>query len=67
MVKTPNEFSALHQIVKAAYKNLDQNPWDYIVGGADTETTIKRNRYALDKLTFRPRVLNDVTDLKTFQ
>lgn len=63
MTETTNEFSTLHQIVKAAYKNLDPNPWDYIVGGSDTETTIKRNRYALDKLTFRPRVLNDVTDL----
>ena len=63
MTKTSNEFSTLHQIVKAAFRNLDQNSWDYIVGGADTETTVKRNRLALDKLTFRPRVLNDVTDL----
>jgi isopentenyl diphosphate isomerase/L-lactate dehydrogenase-like FMN-dependent dehydrogenase len=63
MTKPPNEFSTLHQIVKAAFINLDQNPWDYIVGGADTETTVKRNRLALDKLAFRPRVLNDVTDL----
>ncbi len=63
MTKSSNEFSTLHQIVKAAYKNLDQNPWDYIVGGSDTETTLKRNRSAIDKLTFRPRVLNDVSNL----
>jgi len=63
MTKTPREFATLHQIVKAARENLDQNAWDYIVGGADTETTVKRNRHALDKLAFRPRVLNDVTDL----
>jgi isopentenyl diphosphate isomerase/L-lactate dehydrogenase-like FMN-dependent dehydrogenase len=63
MTKAPSDFATLHQIVKAARENLDQNTWDYIVGGADTETTVKRNRHALDKLSFRPRVLNDVTDL----
>ena len=63
MTKAPSDFVTLHQIVKAARENLDDNAWDYIVGGADTETTVKRNRHALDKLAFRPRVLNDVTEL----
>lgn len=63
MTKASSDFATLHQIAKAARENLDQNAWDYIVGGADTETTVKRNRQALDKLAFRPRVLNDVTDL----
>ncbi|NQV82391.1 MAG: alpha-hydroxy-acid oxidizing protein [Rhodospirillales bacterium] len=63
MTKRPSDFATLHQIVKAARENLNDNAWDYVVGGADTETTIKRNRHALDTLAFRPRVLNDVTDL----
>jgi len=63
MTKDASEFVTLHQIVKAARENLNDNAWDYVIGGADTETTIKRNRHGLDKLSFRPRVLNDVTDL----
>ena len=54
------KFPALHNIVKAAREKLDDNAWDYLIGGADTETTVKRNRRALDCWAFRPRVLNDV-------
>ena len=38
----------------------NQNAWDYIVGAAETETTMRRNRMALDEIAFRPRVLRDV-------
>ena len=55
------EFQTLHEIVALARRNLDQNAWDYIVGGAETETTLRRNRLALDALAFRPRVLRDVS------
>jgi len=58
-----NDFNALHQIVKAAREILDDNAWDYVIGGADTETTVKRNRRALDSIAFRPRVLNDVSEI----
>jgi glycolate oxidase len=34
-----------------------------MVGGAETETTLKRNRLALDSLGFRPRVLCDVSSV----
>jgi glycolate oxidase len=55
-----NEFLNLHEIVHRARANLNQNAWDYIVGGVETETTLRRNRMALDSLAFRPRVLRDV-------
>lgn len=55
------EFQNLHEIVAAARRKLDQNNWDYIVGGTETETTLKRNRLALDSLALRPRVLRDVS------
>src|SRR6266700_1101061 len=55
------EFLNLHEIVKKARQNLDQNDWDYIVGGTESETTLRRNRMALDSLAFRPRVLRDVS------
>jgi len=51
----------LHEIVKKARQKLSQDNWDYIVGGAETETTVKRNRLAIDSLGFRPRVLRDVS------
>src|SRR5205809_5501717 len=54
-------FMTLHEIVRAAKANLAPNPWDYLVGGSETETTLRRNRLALDSLGFRPRVLRDVS------
>ena len=56
-----NEFENLHEIVRRARANLDQNAWDYIVGGTETETTLRRNRMALDEIAFRPRVLRNVS------
>ncbi len=58
-----NQFRTLHDIAKAARVNLSRNDWDYLIGGADTETSLKRNRLALDSLAFRPRVLNDVANV----
>ena len=57
------KFQILHQFVKDARSNLDDGAWDYLVGGAETETTQKRNRLGFDKLAFRPRVMRDVSGL----
>jgi glycolate oxidase len=56
-------FQTLHEIVKAARLGLAAGPWDYLVGGAETETTLKRNRQALDSIAFRPRVLREVAKI----
>ena len=61
--ETSGEFLTLHEFVKAAKTRLSANIWDYLIGGADTETTVKRNRQALDSLAFRPRVLRDVSTI----
>lgn len=53
-------FQNLHEFVRKARANLNQNAWDYILGAAETETTMRRNRMALDEIAFRPRVLRDV-------
>jgi glycolate oxidase len=58
-----DRFQTLHEIVRAARASLAPGPWDYLVGGAETETTLKRNRLALDSLAFRPRVLRDVSKI----
>jgi glycolate oxidase len=59
------EFQNLHEFVQKARANLNQNSWDYIVGAAETETTMRRNRMALDEIAFRPRVLRNVTKVDT--
>ncbi len=56
-----DRFQTLHEIIRAARLNLNQNLWDYVVGATGTETTMLRNRHALDRIGFRPRVLNDVS------
>ena len=60
-----SRFPVLHKFVPAARENLDDGAWDYLIGGAETETTQKRNRMALDRLAFRPRVMRDVRSLKS--
>ncbi|MFN0162497.1 MAG: alpha-hydroxy acid oxidase [Burkholderiales bacterium] len=55
-------FQTLQEIVAAARARLGPGAWAYLVGGTETEATVRRNRLALDALAFRPRVLNDVRD-----
>src|SRR5947207_558410 len=57
----PEEFLTLQEIYQAAKRKLPPGPWAYLIGGAETETTVKRNRHALDSIAFRPRVLRDVS------
>ena len=56
-----SEFVTLHEIVKAAKIRLNPNIWDYLIGGTETETTLRRNRMALDSIAFKPRVLRNVS------
>jgi isopentenyl diphosphate isomerase/L-lactate dehydrogenase-like FMN-dependent dehydrogenase len=63
LAAAPTDFEVLHEIVAKARANLSRNDWDYIVGGTETETTLRRNRLALDRLAFRPRVLRDVSEV----
>ena len=58
-----DKFQNLHELIRKARANLNQNAWDYIVGAAETETTLRRNRMALDEIAFRPRVLRDVSQV----
>jgi glycolate oxidase len=48
------------ELVALAKKRLPDAAWEFIVGGAETETTMIRNRHALDSIAFRPRVLRNV-------
>ena len=55
------------EIIDAAQAKLSQALWDYASGGAETEATLRRNRSAMERWIFRPRVLVDVRhrDLST--
>src|SRR5215204_3609378 len=59
-----NEYVTLHEIVKAAKIRLNANIWDYLIGGTETETTLRRNRMSLDALAFKPRVLRNVSAIE---
>jgi glycolate oxidase len=59
------QYAVLHEFVEPARRNLPRGTWDYLMGGAETETTQERNRLALDCLAFRPRVLRDVERVDT--
>lgn len=56
-------FETLHEIIKFSRNRLSPNIWDYLVGGTETETTLARNRLALDTVALRPRVLRDVSEV----
>lgn len=58
-----DSFLTLHEFVKAAKMRLNPNTWDYLVGGTETETTLRRNRLAIDQIALRPRVLRDVSQI----
>ncbi len=58
---TPDEeILTTTELVALAKKRLSEAAWDFVVSGAETETTIIRNRHALDSIAFRPRVLRNV-------
>jgi isopentenyl diphosphate isomerase/L-lactate dehydrogenase-like FMN-dependent dehydrogenase len=59
------QYAVLHEFVAPAKRNLSKGSWDYLMGGAETETTLARNRLALDSLAFRPRVLRNVEQVST--
>ena len=56
----PHRFMTLREIRRAAKTMLPPGPWAFGAGGAETETTRRRNRRALKRLAIRQRVLRDV-------
>jgi glycolate oxidase len=58
-----SDFWNIHELVAAARAQLEPGAWDFIVGGSETETTLRRNRSAIDAVALRPRVLRDVSNV----
>ena len=59
------DMHTLQEIAMAARRNLSNLLWDTLCGGSDSETTLRRNRLALDSLALRQRVLVNVADVDT--
>jgi isopentenyl diphosphate isomerase/L-lactate dehydrogenase-like FMN-dependent dehydrogenase len=55
------QFATIHELIQAAHKTVSQGVWDYLAGGSDSESTLRRNRRGYDKIGFRPRAMVDVT------
>jgi isopentenyl diphosphate isomerase/L-lactate dehydrogenase-like FMN-dependent dehydrogenase len=48
-----------------AEERLEPGPWAYLAGGSGDEWTLRANRAAFERWTFRPRVLCDVSGIST--
>jgi glycolate oxidase len=59
------DFVSNEELIQEARRRLDQGAWDYLVGGSASETTLRRNRLAFDRIAFRPRILVDVSHIDT--
>src|SRR5918995_3026839 len=60
-----SKYVTTQEIIIQARCNLSQHVWHYLTGGAESETTMCRNRFALDSLALRPRALVDVSKVDT--
>ena len=58
-----SDFVSNEEIVQAARRRLAQGQWDYLTGASESETTMRRNRLAFDRIAFRLRVLADVSNV----
>lgn len=57
---TSADLLTIPEIVRRARLTLSEDEWDYSSGGAESETTLRRNRAAFSEWGFRPRVLMGV-------
>src|SRR2546426_11605232 len=63
----PPRFVPRPEIRRAARERLPREVWNFGDGGAETETTLRRNRRHLDRLAIQQNILVDVRtiDLRT--
>jgi isopentenyl diphosphate isomerase/L-lactate dehydrogenase-like FMN-dependent dehydrogenase len=59
----PPRFVTLPEIRRAARQRVPREAWNFGAGGAETETTLRRNRRHLDRLALQQNVLVDVREI----
>lgn len=57
------EANTIYDLRELAEKRTPRSAFDYTDGGADSETTLRRNRQSYEDIEFQPRVLRDVTTI----
>jgi len=57
------EFRTNHEIIRRARRNARGPVWDYLAGGSESETAMRRNRFGLDSIALKPRVLRNVSKI----
>ena len=65
LVELGGDYQTLHEFIPAARAKVSDHSWGYLIGATETETTMRRNRLALDQIAFRPRVCRDVQHVDT--
>lgn len=59
------ELLSVSDYERLAEERLEPGPWAYLAGGSGDEWTLRENRAAFARWTFRPRVLCDVSEIST--
>ena len=65
----PDRIGPVDELINAfefeevARKRLPETLYDHIAGGTGAERTLRRNREFFERITFRPRVLVDVSEM----
>ncbi|MFC1970799.1 alpha-hydroxy-acid oxidizing protein [Chloroflexota bacterium] len=63
--ETGIEKMTLEEIKAVAKEKVKQNVWEWINGGTESESTLRRNRLALEKIMLRLRVLHGLKTADT--
>jgi isopentenyl diphosphate isomerase/L-lactate dehydrogenase-like FMN-dependent dehydrogenase len=59
------ELLSIADYERLAEERVEPGPWAYLAGGSGDEWTLRENRAAFERWTFRPRVLRDVSEIST--
>lgn len=65
VIAEADELLTVDDIYELAREHFPREVFDYASGGAGTETTMRRNREALDAIEFRPTLLQNVEHRST--
>ena len=50
LTKLTGDYQCLHEFIPATRAKVDSNIWGYLIGATESETTLRRNRAALDAI-----------------
>uniref|UniRef100_A0A0M3IBS6 FMN hydroxy acid dehydrogenase domain-containing protein n=1 Tax=Ascaris lumbricoides TaxID=6252 RepID=A0A0M3IBS6_ASCLU len=60
-----NHLTTIEEIERAALERLPLDIRQYYAGGSGTESSLRRNKFAFDRLLIRPHVLRDISTIDT--